>query len=116
MKTAAWFLATALALTLAGCGGGSTTAPKADGPTAEEKITQNLATLSDEDRKLAEAQKYCAVDSENRLGGMGKPFQMEIKGEKVFLCCKGCEKEALKDEDTVLAKARQLREKAVKEK
>ena len=116
MKTAAWFLATALALTLAGCGGGTTTAPKAPGPTEEEKITQNLAKLSDEDHKLAEAQKYCAVEPENRLGGMGKPVQVEIKGEKVFLCCKSCEKEVQKDENKVLAKAKQLREKAAKEK
>ena len=37
----------------------------------EAEIKKNLAKLPDEDRKLAEAQKYCAIEDDNRLGSMG---------------------------------------------
>jgi hypothetical protein len=78
----------------------------------ETKIKANLAKLSEEDRKLAEAQKWCAVEPENELGAMGVPFKVVLKGEPVFLCCKGCAKAAKKSPDETLQKAKELREKA----
>ena len=78
----------------------------------EAKIKANLAKLNPEDRKLAEAQKWCAVEPENELGSMGKPVKLVLKGEPVFLCCKGCVKAAQKNPDETLQKAKELREKA----
>ena len=70
----------------------------------EATVSAILAKLSDEDRQLAEAQKFCAVMSHERLGGMGAPLKFEIKGEPVFVCCKGCQKKALKNPEETLAK------------
>jgi hypothetical protein len=78
----------------------------------EAKIKKNLAKLSPEDRKLAEAQKWCAVEPENELGSMGVPVRVDLKGEPVFLCCKGCVKAAKRNQDETLQKAKELREKA----
>jgi uncharacterized protein (TIGR02231 family) len=60
----------------------------------EAKVQANLASLSPEDRKLAEAQVFCAIDQESPLGSMGPIHKVMIKGQPVFLCCKGCEAEA----------------------
>jgi hypothetical protein len=78
----------------------------------ETKIKANLAKLNAEDRKLAESQKWCAVEPENELGSMGVPVKLVLKGEPVFLCCKGCVKAAKKNPDETLQKAKELREKA----
>jgi hypothetical protein len=56
-----------------------------------------MAQLGPEDRKLAEAQKYCASDGKTPLGSMGKPDKYVIKDKDgvahpVFLCCAGCSK------------------------
>jgi hypothetical protein len=79
---------------------------------AEKEIKANLAKLSPEDRKLAEAQKYCAVENDDRLGEMGVPIKIMLKDQPVFLCCKGCKKEAEKDPDKTLAKVKELKAKA----
>ena len=72
----------------------------------------NLAKLSPEDRQLAEAQGYCPIQPDNRLGSMGPPVKVMIKGQPVFLCCKACEDEALEHPDQTLAKVEQLKTKA----
>jgi hypothetical protein len=100
-------LAAAIALTTVGLRAGYAADNKADA-----KIKANLAKLSPEDQKLAEAQKWCAIEEENLLGSMGKPVKIELKGEPVFLCCKGCLKAAKKDPDGTLKKAHELKEKA----
>jgi hypothetical protein len=82
----------------------------------EAEIKANLAKLSPEDRKLALAQKYCAVEDDNRLGEMGVPIKLMVKDQPVFICCKGCKKEAEKDADKILAKVKELKAKAAKEK
>ena len=38
----------------------------------EAQVSEVLAKLSDEDRQLAEAQKFCAVMSHERLGEIGR--------------------------------------------
>jgi hypothetical protein len=89
--------------------GTTTTTGAAD---EEAEIKANLAKLSPEDRALAEKQKFCVEQTDERLGGsMGVPIKLMIKGEPVFICCKGCEKHVLKDQDKALAKAKELREK-----
>ncbi|HJT30800.1 MAG TPA: hypothetical protein VJ783_01950 [Pirellulales bacterium] len=75
-----------------------------------KKIAASLAKLSDEDRKLAEAQRFCAVAEKNRLGSMGKPVKLMIGGEPVFLCCAGCADEAKAHPRETLAKAKELKE------
>jgi hypothetical protein len=75
------------------------------------KILAALDKLDPDDRKLAEAQEWCAVDDENPLGGMGKPLKIMVKGQPVFLCCKGCEKTAQADPDKTLAKVEELKAK-----
>jgi uncharacterized protein (TIGR03000 family) len=77
----------------------------------EAKIAANLAKLSPEDRRLAEAQKYCPIQEGNRLGILGVPFKVMVKEQPVFLCCKGCAEEALQDPDKTLAKVKELEEK-----
>jgi hypothetical protein len=92
---------------------GCTSSPSPHGTAGEEgKIKANLAKLDPEDRKLAEGQKYCAVENENRLGSMDVPIKLVVKGEPVFVCCKSCRKEAEADPDKTLAKVKELRAKA----
>jgi hypothetical protein len=109
-------LSSAASLALAGCGDHSAPAPRAADKTgddaAEAKVQAALAKLPAEDRKLAEEQKFCAVLNDNRLGSMGTPVKVLVKGEPVFLCCEGCEKKALADPDKTLAKVGELKEKA----
>jgi hypothetical protein len=80
----------------------------------EAEIKANLAKLSPEDRALAEKQKYCVEQKDELLGSMGVPIKLTIKGEAVFVCCKSCEKHALKDPDKTLQTAKELREKNAK--
>jgi len=84
----------------------------ADSPTALEQEKASLARLDPEDRKLAEEQKYCVVQNDKRLGSMGTPVKIMVKGQPVFLCCGGCEKKALADPDKTLAKVEELKAKA----
>jgi hypothetical protein len=104
-----------LALFLSGCSGGGTD-PRAgqdkDRKSGEAReIEAGLAQLDPEDRKLAEAQKFCAVQNDNRLGSMGKPLKILLDDEPVFLCCAGCKAKALREKDRTLAKVKELKEK-----
>jgi Cu(I)/Ag(I) efflux system membrane fusion protein len=76
----------------------------------EADIRAALAKLAPEDRRLAEAQRFCAVQEENRLGSMGPPVKVMLKGQSVFLCCRGCEKSSLADPDATLNKAEMQRQ------
>jgi hypothetical protein len=75
-----------------------------------KKVAAALAKLSAEDRKLAEAQRFCAVEEENLLGSMGKPVKLTIEGQPVFLCCAGCQAAAKADPKKTLAKVKELQE------
>jgi hypothetical protein len=72
-------------------------------------IRAELAKLSSPDRRLAEAQRYCAVLTKNRLGAMGPPVKVEVEGQAVFLCCDGCEEEARTHPRETLEAARRLK-------
>jgi hypothetical protein len=69
----------------------------------EEKIRTALSKLPPADRALAEAQKTCPVTGEP-LGVMGTPVKVMVKGRPVFVCCKGCDEEAVEKADEVLRK------------
>jgi hypothetical protein len=91
---------------------GKTTAAATTGTASEaDEVKANLAKLSPEDRALAEKQKYCVEQPDELLGSMGVPVKVSIKGDTVFVCCKSCEKNARKDPDKAIAKAKELREK-----
>jgi hypothetical protein len=68
-----------------------------------EDIKAQLAKLNDEDRKLAEAQGFCAVRTSNALGSVGVPYKLTIDGRPVFLCCEHCKDAALQDPHATLA-------------
>jgi hypothetical protein len=78
----------------------------------DAEIQAALAKLGPEDRKLAEEQKFCAVENDNRLGEMGTPVKVMVRDQPVFLCCKSCKEEALADPDKTLAKVKELKAKA----
>ncbi|HTM54463.1 MAG TPA: efflux RND transporter periplasmic adaptor subunit [Pirellulales bacterium] len=75
----------------------------------ETEIETELAKLSDSDRKAAQAQKFCVILPDSRLGSMGKPEKLAIGGKVVFVCCEGCSAEALAHPERTLAKAAELR-------
>jgi hypothetical protein len=81
--------------------------PEAKNP----KILAALEKLDPEDRKLAEAQEWCAVQDKKPLGSMGKPLKIMVKGQPVFLCCEGCEETAQANADKTLAKVEELKAK-----
>jgi hypothetical protein len=130
MKNASWLAGIVVSLlVVAGCKDGSTgqtktgsqgtqiasetkSSDKPAGGDREAKIKANLAKLSPEDRQAAEEQKYCAVEEDNRLGSMGAPIKVMIKDKPVFLCCKGCVKNAKSHPDETLAKVEELKEMA----
>jgi uncharacterized protein (TIGR03000 family) len=82
------------------------------GATLETKETAaNLAKLSPEDRKLAEEQKVCAVQPNIKLGAMGTPVKVTVKGQPVFLCCEACREHAVSRGDQIVAKVKELKAK-----
>ncbi len=85
-----------------------TAAPAAD---ASAKIQAERAKLSPEDQRLVAEQEFCAVNTKGRLGSMGAPVKVSVKGQPVFLCCKSCQKEALADPDKTLARVEELKAK-----
>ena len=83
MKSRSWIWITSFlvligastAFFMTGCRQG--TSPNADSqPSAENKS----------DEELIKAQAYCPVQKENKLGSMGKPYKLMVKGQPVFLC------------------------------
>jgi hypothetical protein len=104
-----WLVAATLLLTLTGCPQGPDGQTQPKDPDADIRAAR--AALSEEDRALVEAQEYCAVHSDNRLGSMDTPVKVMLNGKPVFLCCGGCEKAAKADPDKTLAKVEELKAK-----
>lgn len=82
-----------------------------DSEAVDREVAANLAKLDPADRKAAGGQKFCAVQDGVRLGSMGQPVKMTLKGKDVYLCCPGCRDEALKDPDKTLKTAEQNKDK-----
>jgi YHS domain-containing protein len=91
----------------AGCSSKPAAAPAAADGAAKEAsaaaIPEGFEKLSEADRAAALAQKVCPV-SDAKLGEMGTPFKVTVKGRDVFLCCQNCKDDLLKDPDKYLAK------------
>lgn len=104
LRLGAAFPLASLLLLVSGCAQDNSSPPN-----KEAKIQAALDQLDPEDRKLAEEQKYCAVQTEKRLGVMGKPIKVMVKDQPVFLCCKGCTKTAQEDPEKTLATVKQLK-------
>lgn len=85
----------------------TTTAPGSQ--QLDPEIVEALAGLSTDDRQLADAQKFCAVLTDNLLGSMGTPVKVAVNGEQVFLCCDGCKGKALREADKTLANLGKLK-------
>jgi Cu(I)/Ag(I) efflux system membrane fusion protein len=77
----------------------------ADGPLTEEerKMRQRYEQLSLDDRKLVDQQRMCPV-TEVPLLSMEVPIKLMVKGQPVFICCKGCKPDVEKTPDAVLKK------------
>jgi hypothetical protein len=75
----------------------------------EAKIKATLAKLPMADRLLAEAQKYCPILKDSRLGSMGAPDKIILEGQPVFLCCRSCIQDAQANPKETLAKIAQLK-------
>jgi Cu(I)/Ag(I) efflux system membrane fusion protein len=94
-----------------GTKGGTSSVTSVRPSTPEDKdalVKAALAKLPEGDRRLAEAQKYCPVLTANRLGSMGIPAKVMLQGKPVFLCCKGCEKEARDNASRTLARVEEF--------
>jgi Cu(I)/Ag(I) efflux system membrane fusion protein len=78
------------------------------GPVDEAAVQAALAKLPPEDRKLAEAQRFCAELEGSRLGLMGTPIKLLIEGKPAFICCEGCRNKALADPTATLERVRRL--------
>ncbi len=75
----------------------------------EKKIEAARSRLSPEDRALVDAQDFCAVHRDKKLGSMGVPLKLAIKGQPVFLCYKGCKGTAEDEPDETLKAALELK-------
>jgi Cu(I)/Ag(I) efflux system membrane fusion protein len=81
----------------------STVPPSGKSDPKEAEIEASLSKLSPADRALAEAQRFCALQTKSRLGFMGPPVKIMIQGRPVFLCCDGCEDDAKENPAATLA-------------
>jgi len=106
-----WLFILAPFLLVIGCAKKDEEKPQAAVPSAEAKIQAALAGLNPTDRKLAEAQRFCAVQKTHLLGSMDTPVKVMVNGQPVFLCCDGCETKALEDPEKTLATVRELKAK-----
>ncbi|MGA2034082.1 MAG: efflux RND transporter periplasmic adaptor subunit [Thermoguttaceae bacterium] len=70
---------------------------------------KNIEQLPEADRKLALAQRLCPVTGA-ALGSMGVPVKITLRGQTVFLCCKGCVGKAKRSPDEMLKKAAEWKE------
>jgi hypothetical protein len=72
-----------------------------------KSVMAERAKLSPADRKLVDAQEWCPV-TKMRLGSMGPPVKVILKGQPVFLCCQDCPDAARSDPDKTLAEVARL--------
>ncbi|MFO0842321.1 MAG: hypothetical protein U0797_07955 [Gemmataceae bacterium] len=77
----------------------------------ERKVEAARAKLDPADRALVEEQEFCPVMPKQKLGGMGVPVKVIVKGQPVFLCCKGCKSTAEEEPDETLKTVADLKAK-----
>jgi hypothetical protein len=86
--------------------------PSGSKPGVSDDVAVERAKLSAEGRAAVEAQEWCAISTDQRLGSMGPPLKLDITGQTVFLCCKGCQRKAEADPEKTLASVEILKAKA----
>ena len=101
-----WSLLLFVAALLAGCKG----KPAAKAPDAAGELKATLAQLGPEDARLAERQGFCPLMPEVRLGEMGPPHKVVLRGRPVIVCCRNCVRRAQEDPDKTLAALKELQE------
>ncbi len=69
---------------------------------AQRHVIQTPSSLSQADQALIAKQRICPV-TKAPLGSMGQPVFMIVDGQKIALCCQGCEAAVLKDKAKYLA-------------
>lgn len=72
------------------------------------KVSASLKKLSPEDKKLAQAQRFCPIRND-LLGSMGVPVKLTIEGVLVFICCKGCVAEAQRNPEETISKVNRIK-------
>jgi Cu(I)/Ag(I) efflux system membrane fusion protein len=75
----------------------------------DKKVRNSLAQLSPTDRQLAQAQRFCPILANSRLGGMGPPVKLMLDGETVFVCCENCVEQAKADPKKTVEIVQRLR-------
>ena len=79
-------------------------------PNDEEAIVaSNLAKLPEVEKREALEQGLCVIQDDSKLGSMGVPLRLVIEGKPVYVCCKGCTKEAQADPKATLTKLDKLK-------
>ena len=95
-----WFLVL-LGLAVGGCQ--DKPSPNTTTPThAEADINYNLAELGPDEQRIAEQQKYCPMMEGVRLGEMGRPCKVTVKGVSAYVCCENCVRAAQDQPDQAL--------------
>lgn len=69
----------------------------------EPEHLKDIEQLPEADRQLALAQRICPATGA-ALGSMGVPIKITLRGQTVFLCCKGCVGKAERSPDEMLRK------------
>ena len=111
IRSTSAFLMTLAVIAAIGCGTSEPPKPKAITQKPADEVATVRGKLSPEDRALVEAQEWCVVSTDERLGSMGPPIKLDIKGQSVFVCCSGCKKKAEANTDKTLAKVEELKAK-----
>jgi hypothetical protein len=82
---------------------GSGSAAAAQRPVTKRSKKAGAVKISAADQELIKKQKVCPVTNAD-LDSMGGPVAVEVAGQRVFICCKGCEKALKADPQKYLAK------------
>ncbi|MHB1033408.1 MAG: efflux RND transporter periplasmic adaptor subunit [Pirellulales bacterium] len=69
----------------------------------DDEDLKNIEQLPEADRQLALTQGVCPVTGA-ALGSMGVPVKITLRGQPVFLCCKGCMGKAKRSPEEMLKK------------
>jgi len=77
-------------------------------PTVRRTKATGASKLSAADQKLVDEQKICPV-TELPLDSMGGPVAVEVAGQRVFICCKGCESKLKQEPQKYLARLKKER-------
>jgi uncharacterized protein (TIGR03000 family) len=83
----------------------------ANSEAVDKRVGDNLAKLAPEDRKVAESQDFCAIQEGIRLGSMGVPVKLTVKGQSVFVCCQACVERAESNPEQTLEQLKKVKAK-----